>query len=532
MKPRIHFFGASRAVTGSCYLIENKGSKVLIDCGLFQGAKSEKELNYRDFPFDAKSIKAVILTHAHIDHAGLLPKLSKHGFRGTIFATAPTSDLCSVMLPDSGHIQESEVEQLNRRNRRRGRDEVTPIYTEQDAKDTMRFFSLIDYKKWINVVPGIRVRYWNAGHLLGSASVEMEIETEEDTKKPVRILFSGDIGPDNKSLQPDPEAPGDFDYLLCESTYGNRDRIEVADTIRKTMLQDEIKKAIGAGGALLIPSFAVERTQELLVDIYALMEQGLVPRIPVFVDSPLATKASQVFLKYDHSLDGEYHLKEVFNSSWIRFTESAEDSRSLGRIRGPHIIIAASGMADAGRIRHHLKNWLWRPEGSVLFVGYQAMGSLGRILLDGAKKVRIQGDEISVRASLNSLDVYSGHADGPELAHWVQKRLPVAHNIFLVHGEPESLEGLKKRLEEFYDPSKIIIPNLDDCFELSHKGATSQNGSTRAARSFKPQVGQLDWHNDMSELFLDINDKIRNLADEKTRNTMLRRLRKVIEGKE
>ncbi|MDR1827647.1 MAG: MBL fold metallo-hydrolase [Methylobacteriaceae bacterium] len=526
MSPRIHFFGASRAVTGSCYLLETGNTRVLVDCGMFQGAKSEKELNYRPFPFDPKSVHCLLLTHAHIDHTGLLPKLSRNGFSGTIHATAPTQDLCGVMLPDSGHIQESEVEQLNRRNRRRGRDEVTPIYTEEDARETLNLFKPVAMKTWLDAAPGVRARYWNAGHLLGSASIEVELTEDGHT---TRILFSGDIGPENKALEPDPEAPKSFDYVLCESTYGSTDRLEVGADKRRALLTQEILKAVGAGGPLLIPSFAVERTQELLVDIYYLSQSHAIPDIPVFVDSPLATEASRVFLKYAASTDDPEDLRAALKSQWIRFTEDADESRRLSRVRGAHIIISASGMADAGRIRHHLKNWLWRPEGSVLFVGYQAMGSMGRILLDGARKVRIQGDEITVRASINSLDVYSGHADGPELAHWVEERLPVSGNVFLVHGEEASIEGLKTRLSAVMPPEKVMIPSLDDCFELTPRGAVAKAQDTVVRQGYRPQVGKLDWHNDLSQLFMDISDKARGAADEKARAALLRRLRRVLE---
>ena len=531
MAPRIHFLGACGAVTGSCYLLEVNGKRVLVDCGLFQGSKSEKELNYRDFPFDPAAIEVVLLTHAHIDHTGLLPKLVKHGFSGTIYSTPSTIDLCSVMLPDSGHIQETEVEQLNLRNRRRGREEVSPIYTEEDAKETLNYFHPVTYKTWIDVVPGMRTRYWNAGHLLGSASIEVIISEQKGGEEQLtHILFSGDIGPDNKFLQPDPEAPQSFDYVLCESTYGNKDHIEVDEKSRRQLLCDEIKRSIAANGALLIPSFAVERTQELLVDIHMLMEEGLIPQLPVFVDSPLATKASQVFRKYANAMDHSESVKAALNSPWFRFIEKADDSRALSRIRGPHIIIAASGMADAGRIRHHLKNWLWRPEGSVLFVGYQAIGSLGRILLDGAQRVRIQGDEIRVRASIRKLDVYSGHADGSELAQWVRERFPIKHNIFLVHGEPESLEGMKKRLMDFIGEKNIVIPALDDCYNLTANGGTLLfNGDNTVKHTYKPKVAQLDWSNDMSRLFMDISDQLRDYADEKNRAALLRRLRRALE---
>lgn len=271
-RPIIRFHGAAGTVTGSCFLVETDATQILVDCGMFQGSKTEKELNYRPFPFEIGRIEAVVLTHAHIDHSGLLPKLSKHGYAGPIFATSGTMDLCSVMLPDSGHIQAFEVDQLNRRNRRRARADVEPIYTADDAVVVMTQFRPVALQQWQSVAPGIRIRYWNAGHLLGSSSVEMEVAADGG---PVRILFSGDIGPGHKLLQHDPDAPQGWDYVICESTYGDTDRIEATDESRRRILKHEVNEASRhRDGALLIPSFAVERTQELLADLIYLMEEA------------------------------------------------------------------------------------------------------------------------------------------------------------------------------------------------------------------------------------------------------------------
>ena len=292
MHPVMRFHGAAHGVTGSCYEIETGRCRVLVDCGMFQGSKSEKELNYGEFPFRPDAIDAVILTHAHIDHSGLLPKLIKRGFAGPIYATPPTIDLCSVMLPDSAHIQEMEVEHLNRRNAQRGRPQVTPIYSIADVTDCMRQFRPVQYGQWTTVAAGIRARYWNAGHLLGSASVEIEIDTGAQ-EGPLRLLFSGDIGPGQKLLQPEPDGPSGVDYLICESTYGDRDRSEVSRASRRAMLGEEVRRAAEQRGPLVIPSFAVERTQELLVDLYLLARDGSIPSGPIFVDSPLANSSQR-----------------------------------------------------------------------------------------------------------------------------------------------------------------------------------------------------------------------------------------------
>jgi metallo-beta-lactamase family protein len=509
-------------------LLETDRAKVLIDCGMFQGSKSERELNYRPFPFAPESLTSVILTHAHIDHSGLLPKLVKHGFSGPVSATSATLDLCSVMLPDSAYIQEFEVEQLNRRNARRGRPVVQPIYTAEDAKACLTQFRPVAYEQWVPVAGGIRARYWNAGHLLGSASVEVEIATPQQTVLPVRILFSGDLGPNAKLLQPDPSAPTRFDYVVCESTYGDTDRPDASAEHRRRALRKEVQAATRPNGALLIPSFAVERTQELLIDLVTLMDRGELPKIPIVIDSPLATKASAIFQRHAAELEEGATLVRALQSHHVRFTESVEQSKALDRLHDFHIVIGASGMCEAGRIRFRLKNWLWREEATVLMVGFQAEGTLGRVLLDGASVVRIKGEEIKVRARIRSLDLYSGHADGPELAMWVKGRLPIAREVFLVHGETPAIAGLKQRLSTFLPEVRILVPRLDDDFELTPSGA--QAVQPEQPRRMAPErVGRLDWHNDLSRLLLDINEAVGREADERGRAVVIRRLRKALE---
>jgi metallo-beta-lactamase family protein len=527
MTPRLRFHGAAQGVTGSCFLLETERVRILIDCGLFQGSKTEKELNYRDFPFRPDSIHAVVLTHAHIDHSGLLPKLVKHGFDGPIFATRATVDLCSVMLPDSGHIQEMEVEQLNRRNARRGRAAVEAIYTAEDATACLTSFRPVAYEEWTIVAPGLRFRFWNAGHLLGSASIEMEVATA-GADGPLRLLFSGDIGPDHKLLQFDPEAPQGFDYVICESTYGDTDRDDASPGRRLALLREEVLSAAKPSGALLIPSFAVERTQELLVDLIGLMQAGEIPSTPVFIDSPLATKASAIFANHAGEIEDGEALERALGARQIRFTETVEQSKAIDRIRSFYIVIAASGMCEAGRIRHHLKAWLWRDEATVLLVGFQAQGTLGRILLDGAPRVRLMGEEVQVRARIRSLDLYSGHADGPELSAWMRKRLPVSQSVFLVHGEVAAIDGLKERLREFLDDDRIIPPSLDSAFELTPSGARPIE-TERPARITPERVGRMDWDNELSELLLEIGDAVGRAADERAKRVVIRRLRRALE---
>lgn len=529
MSVTVRFCGASRTVTGSCYLFETPAGRFLVDCGLFQGQKTLKELNYGGFPFRPADIDAVLLTHAHIDHSGLLPKLVRNGFAGRILATRGTIDLCSYLLPDAGSIQESEVAALNRRNTARGRAEVTPIYTQSDAIASLQSFMAVDYEKWIDVLPGVRARYWNAGHLLGSASIEIECANGNGSGRPLRILASGDIGPDAKLLQPDPEAPSDFDYVISESTYGNRERPPTSPDARRARLAAEANGAAIRKGALLIPAFAVERTQELIVDLIYLMERGGIPSVPIFLDSPLAIRATEVFRKHAESLDPAVDVRRLLASPQLRFTETVEESKRIARLTGFHIVIAASGMCDAGRIRHHLRNWLWNARATVLLVGFQAQGTLGRFLADGARAVRIQGNEIKVAATIRTIDDYSGHADGSELARWIAARRPIQRGLFLVHGEEPAIAGLAERVSERIVPAALIFqPLLDDVYELSAAMPTPLDAGRR--RRLAPEaVVRLDWHNEMSKLLLDINDRIEAAADDRSRAVIIRRLRRSLD---
>jgi metallo-beta-lactamase family protein len=526
MTVKLKFHGAARTVTGSCYMIETETARVLVDCGMFQGSKTESELNYRAFPFDPKSITALVLTHAHIDHTGLVPKLVKHGFAKTIHCTPGTRDLCAIMLPDSGFIQEMEVKKLNERNAKKGLPEVEPIYGLEDATAAIALMKTTEYQTWFAPAPGIRMRYWNAGHLLGSTSIETEIE--QAGKKPIRLLFSGDIGPDTKLLESDPEGPTNWDFVVCESTYGARDRLERSPEKRREMLAKELKDAAARGGVMLIPSFAVERTQEVVTDLVYVMDRKLAPQADIFIDSPLASKATAVFRKHAAELENGQDLAKAFASSFVRATESVEDSKALNRFKGFHIVISASGMAEAGRIRHHLRNRLWQKSTTVLLVGYQAKGSLGNLLEEGAKNVKIMGDEIAVAATIRKLDDYSGHADGPELVQWMKERLPVAKSIFLTHGEDEPQQALAENLRGMVPDDCILRPRLDDVFDLTADKCAILAAETQP-RIDPASVAKLDWHNDLQSLVLDIQDEINKTADAKGRAALVRKLRNALQ---
>jgi metallo-beta-lactamase family protein len=527
MTAKLHFHGAARTVTGSNYMIETENAKVLIDCGMFQGPKVETELNYRPFPYDPKTITALVLTHAHIDHTGLVPKLVKHGFNKTIHATPGTQDLCAIMLPDSGHIQETEVEQLNKRNIKRGLPEVEPIYTLLDATAAVALIKPQKFETWFEPAPGIRMRYWNAGHLLGSASIETEIA--QSSGKPIRLLFSGDIGPENKLLEFDPKAPTNWDFVVCESTYGGKDRFERALDKRREILAKELTDAAARGGVVLIPSFAVERTQEVVTDLVWVMDHKMAPTANIFIDSPLANKATAIFRKHASELENGQDLARAFSAPNVKSTETVDESKALNMVKGFHIVISASGMCEAGRIRHHLLNHLWQNSTTVLLVGFQAKASLGNLLEEGAKRVKIMGQEVNVAATICRIEDYSGHADGPELVQWLEARKPITKTLFLTHGEDGPQQALAEAVRGKIVPDDCIIrPRLDDVFDLTAEKCAIIEADTKP-RIDPTSVARLDWNNDLQSLVLDIDNKIKKVSDSKGKAALVRKLRRALE---
>jgi len=525
MSLSVKFCGAAQSVTGSCLLFETPKARFLVDCGMFQGAKTLKALNYRAFPFSPRQLDFVLLTHAHIDHSGLIPKLIGDGFRGPVFATKPTVDLCGCMLRDSGFIQEMEVATLNRRNAMRGRPEVEPIYTAADAENAMSAFRAVPYEQWIEPAQGVRARFWNAGHILGSSSIEIEID---DARAPLRVLVSGDLGPDAKLFHEDPRAPKGFDYVICEATYGDTERPRITIEGRRAKLADIAKRAHAAGGPLIVPAFAVERAQELIVDLVTLMNEGAAPPAPIFLDSPLAIRATEIFVEHSAALTEAPDFRALMRSPHLRMAETVAESKAIHRIKGFHVVVAASGMCDAGRIRHHLRHWLWNVRATVLLVGYQAQGTLGRLLQDGASAVRIWGEEVRVGARIEILDDYSAHADREETARWLAARGPVTRGVFFIHGEPPALQAMAARVTQDGIAAELIaVPSLDETYEL--QGARSKLLAGRAPRLLSDQVVRLDWHNDLSQLLLDIRDRLDAEADDRRRAVVLRRLRRALE---
>jgi metallo-beta-lactamase family protein len=523
------FCGAAGTVTGSATLVTHPRGRVLIDCGLFQGPKTLRELNYGPLPFDAAAVDAVLLTHAHIDHSGLLPKLVAAGYKGKILATEGTVDLLTWLLPDSGAIQEAEVERLNRRNQRRGRPTVQPIYTRADAEATLKRLEWVDFERWIEVSPGARARFWNAGHILGAASIELEIATGAPKQRLIDVLFSGDLGPGNKSFHPAPKAPENHDYIVMETTYGDRDRVGYTEAQRRELLRTEVAAAVAAGGNLLIPAFAVERTQELLNDLVCLMASGAMARLQVFLDSPLAVRATEVF---------EKHLGAVgaspFRADNIRFVTEVGDSAALARITRGAVIIAGSGMCDAGRIRFHLRNNLWRPEATVLLVGYQAPGTLGNLLAQGQNSVSIQGEEIAVRARIRSIDAYSGHADRSELVAWLKDRLPVRRGLILSHGETGALTAMKEAAVGLgLEAQRVVIPRMDQSVVLYPADRPRLQRPAEAPRLPTEALAVLeagrDWHNAYAQFLLDLRHRLHMAADDRTREAIMRRARRAFD---
>ena len=532
MNVTLKFCGATRTVTGSCYHLSYPGGQGLIDCGMFQGSKTLKELNYGRFPFKPGDIDFVILTHAHIDHSGLVPKLIKDGFSGPVYTTSGTYDLLTYLLPDSGYIHEREVERLNRRNHQRGKKTVEAIYTRQDGERALENFRTFEYQKWLDIGPGLRARFWNAGHILGAASVEIEIVETAAKAEPMRLLFSGDIGPEHKLFHPDPEAPEHWDYVICESTYGDRPRPFVQPSERRSQLAEEVHRVLDKNGVLLIPAFAVERTQELLADLASLLKQGAIPQVPIFLDSPLAIRATEVFTKHAPTLNDLGDGGDLMRQPNVHFTETVDQSKAIHRFSSGIIVMAASGMCDAGRIRHHLKKYLPVKSTTVLLVGYQAPATLGSLLAAGIPAVRIQGEDVKVRADVRQLDIYSGHADQKGLVDWISSRLPISRAVFLTHGEGDAIKGLTDELLGLgLSKSQILIPELDDEINLTTQTwiASPESPARQIART---GVGRMDWHNELAQLSLDLREALDAAADEKHRSILLRRMRRALDNKE
>jgi metallo-beta-lactamase family protein len=464
---KITFLGAAQTVTGSMHLLEAGNARVLLDCGLFQGRRQEAFERNRNLPFDARTLDAMILSHAHIDHSGNIPNLVASGFQGRIYATRATRDLCSAMLLDSGHIQESDVTYVNKRRRRKGLAPIEPIYTVAEARASLTHLFSVDYHQPFDVAPGVQATLYDAGHILGSAITVLDIQ--EDGRS-YRLCFSGDLGRHHLPVLRDPEAVRDVDYLMVESTYGDR----LHGTVEKgaDALAAAVRQTYDRGGKVIIPAFAVGRTQDIVYDLHKLIESGRLPELPVYVDSPLALNVTKIFRLHPECYDQEMkqfleRKDDPFGFHRLQYTRSVDESKALNYLKGPAIIISASGMCEGGRILHHLKNHIGDARNMVLLVGFQAPNTLGRKIVDGLKEVPILGEQYAVRAEIRTIDGYSAHADRNELLNYLQKVAGASRmkRVFCVHGDPEACQALAEGIRNLGIPD-VLVPETGQEVEL------------------------------------------------------------------
>lgn len=464
---RLSFHGAARNVTGSCHLLEAGGLRILIDCGMFQGARHADEENAGDFGFNPSEIDFLVLTHAHLDHCGRIPLLVKRGFTGEIITTAPTRDLAKLIMMDSAHIQEEDAARASRRRRRSGQGDIEPLYEEFDVLSALDYFGRnVRYDEDLALNDAVTIRCINAGHILGSASVVVEA-VENGT--PRRIVFSGDLGSPGHALLADATPPPDCDYVVMETTYGDRLHKDLDASV--TEFVDAVAETIARHGNVVIPTFAMERTQEILFHLKKATENHELPAwLPVFLDSPMAVSATEIFRRHadgfsDEVRDEMLAGKKPFNPPGLRFTRETTESMAINRIKGGAVIMAGSGMCTGGRVRHHLKHTIWRHDCSVIFVGFAAHGTLARRIVDGAKKIRIYGEDIQVKADIHTINGFSGHADQRELLNWVS-RAGTPKKIFLVHGDYDrGMSNMQKELEK--KGLTVECPTLHSAVDLA-----------------------------------------------------------------
>ena len=519
----ITFLGAAKTVTGSNFLVEAAGKKFLVDCGMYQGKATLEMENSEEFLYNVSEIDFMLLTHAHIDHSGRIPKLYNEGYRGPIYAHRATVDLCSIMLPDSGHIQETEVEWKNRKRLRAGLEPLPPLYTAEEAEKCLEIFKPVEYDTIVDVADNIQVRYNDAGHMLGSSIIEIWVTENGKTEK---IVFTGDLGNNDIPLLDSPTMIEDADYLVMESTYGSR--LHMRNDDKAKIFLDVVSETLDHGGRVVIPSFAVGRTQEILYEIDKIKDshkddeefqrkyQQLM-KTPVFVDSPLAISATEVFKKNTDLFEEEVqeklrHGDHPLEFPGLQFTRTADESKALNETYYPSIIISASGMCDIGRIKHHLKHNLWNPSSTILFVGYQAPGTLGRSIVDGADKVKIFGEEISVNARIEYIEGYSGHADQEWLLNFVYSFIKKPKHIFLVHGEEESEEVLKGLIEK-NTQIPVTIPSFCEKYEVADIPKLEER--VEYSKKFEDQYLRLQILEKLDKIKDDIDTMTQNVKNEK-----------------
>jgi len=463
----IQFLGAVQTVTGSQHLLSVNGSRILLECGLFQGRRRESRERNRNFPFDPASVDVLVLSHAHIDHSGNIPNLVRSGFQGPIYCTFATRDLCSAMLRDSAHILEENVAYLNKKRARRGEPLLEPIYTHADAIASLKHFVSVGYNHPIPVAPGVTCTFLDAGHILGSALVLLEIE---ERGRRLRLLFTGDLGRKDLPILRDPAPAPEVDVLITESTYGNR--LHPSPDSAAERLRDLIVRTCTDGGKVVIPAFAVGRTQEIVYDLHRLSLDGAIPDVPVFVDSPLAVDVTEVFRLHPECYDEEVQAfiardrhPDPFGFDRLRYIRNVEDSKALNDLEGPAVIISASGMCEHGRVLHHLRHTVWSPRNAVLIVSWQAPNTLGRRLVEGHRRVRLLGEEVVVRARVEVINGYSAHADRDELLGWARPILPHLQQVFVVHGDPKPASALADGLREA-GAKRVAVPAQGEKYTL------------------------------------------------------------------
>ncbi len=509
---KLTFCGAAGTVTGSCHLLEIENKKILLDTGMFQGGSEAEEMNYEQFRFNPSEIDYLILSHAHIDHSGRIPQLVKRGFKGKIISSFPTSELCKIMLPDSAFIQESEAEWQNRKRQRAGKGTIEPMYTVKDAEEALKLFQPVEYKKIISLNSNITVRLNDAGHILGSAIIEMWVRENGEEFK---LVFSGDLGNKDVPIMADPTIIEEADYVIMESTYG--DRLHKETQNKNLALLDIITETLARNGNVVIPSFAIERTQEILYVLNMLKEakDSKIRNVPVYVDSPLAINATKIFQTSLPYMDEEAQKlikggDNPFDFPNLIFTQTADESKAINFNKGSSIIISASGMCEAGRIKHHLKHNLWREDSSVVFVGYQAQNTLGRRIKDGEKVVKIFGEEIGIKCKVYSIEGFSGHADQKGLLDWIGAFKKKPAKVFLVHGEETSLSELSRLISTNLGISNEIA-QLGQTIELSattHKQIVVERSATQK-ETLKNSVSDIrrEFNDTLDDLLLSMSDK-------------------------
>ena len=496
---KITFLGAARTVTGSNFLVEGAGKKFLVDCGMWQGKAEQEMENDQEFEFNPTDIDFVLLTHAHIDHSGRIPKLYKEGFRNKVYAHKATCDLCALMLPDSGHIQETESEWKNRKRMRRGEKPIPPIYTAEEAAKCLEIFEAVQYDKIIEITPEIHVRFNDAGHMLGSSIIELWVRGDG---KETKTVFTGDLGNNDIPLLSPLTMIEDTDYLVMESTYGSR--LHVKNEQKAEIFLNVVSETLDNGGTVVIPSFAVGRTQEILYELNKLKEEKddeefrrkykTLMKTPVYVDSPLAISATEVFSDNMDLFDEETKEEMAKGDNplefpGLQFTKTADESKALNEDPKPSIIISASGMCEVGRIKHHLKHNLWNPKSTILFVGYQAPGTLGYNIVNGAKTVKIFGEEIAVNARIEYIEGYSGHADQELLMNFIYSFIKKPKHIFLVHGEPESQDILRDKIEGETGLG-VTIPEFGETYELKDDILLTNKIHRKINKNLKVEVSE------------------------------------------